>query len=181
MNTEEKDSKKVDLETSVMPDRDIAVKCEDDIEMTPTEPPKPAKPKIQKKKIDLKTKNVGPGPAGWKSTFLYGAEDNTFTAKIGPTGGKQGYEAITGRPSWGIAWYINDVLIPEVYVERDTTYKFIINGGNDPVNSAKNHPFYLTTSQDGGYIQLDADKRKDETVFAGVEGGNATAAGSLCQ
>ncbi|CAH1784589.1 unnamed protein product [Owenia fusiformis] len=130
---------------------------------------------------NLNTGNDGPAPTPWKKIELFGAMNNTFTAKIGPTGGKQGYEALTGRPSWGIAWYINNILIPEVYVVRNTTYKFIINGGNDPVNSAKNHPFYLTSSPDGGYIQLGADERKEERVFAGVEDGNATAAGSLCQ
>jgi hypothetical protein len=36
---------------------------------------------------------------------------------------------ITGQPSWGIAWYINDLLIPEIYVERGETYTFLVEGG----------------------------------------------------
>jgi hypothetical protein len=36
---------------------------------------------------------------------------------------------ISGHPSWGIAWYINDLLIPEIYVERGSTYTFIVEGG----------------------------------------------------
>ena len=34
-----------------------------------------------------------------------------------------------GQASWGIAWYINDLLIPEIYVERGQTYTFIVQGG----------------------------------------------------
>lgn len=42
-----------------------------------------------------------------------------------------------GTPSWGIAWYINDTLIPEITVERGQTYTFIVEGGNSPNNRAK--------------------------------------------
>lgn len=33
------------------------------------------------------------------------------------------------HPSWGIAWWINDKLIPEIYVERGQAYTFIVEGG----------------------------------------------------
>lgn len=42
-----------------------------------------------------------------------------------------------GHPSWGIAWYLNDLLIPEVYVERGQTYTFLIEGGNDETQPAR--------------------------------------------
>jgi len=35
----------------------------------------------------------------------------------------------SGEVSWGIAWYINDILIPEIYVERGETYTFLVEGG----------------------------------------------------
>ena len=35
-----------------------------------------------------------------------------------------------GHVSWGIAWYINGLLIPEIHVERGQTYTFIVEGGN---------------------------------------------------
>lgn len=56
-------------------------------------------------------------------------QSTMFTARIGPTGGKRGYSAITGYPSWGIAWWVNDLLIPEIYVERGQTYTFVVEGG----------------------------------------------------
>lgn len=58
-------------------------------------------------------------------------------ARIGPTGGKRGYTKITNLPSWGIAWYLNDLLIPELTVERGQTYTFIVEGGNDSTNPAR--------------------------------------------
>jgi hypothetical protein len=44
---------------------------------------------------------------------------------------------ISGHPSWGIAWYLNDLLIPELYVERGQTYTFLVEGGNDETQPAR--------------------------------------------
>lgn len=43
----------------------------------------------------------------------------------------------SGHPSWGIAWYLNDLLIPELYVQRGQTYTFLVEGGNDETNPAR--------------------------------------------
>ena len=77
-----------------------------------------------------------------------------------------------------------DKLIPLVEMRRGTTYRFLVNGGED-------HALYLTTSPDGGYDQLDPDQRAQETLLAGINilnqnnnGGvtefESTAAGPLC-
>lgn len=91
-----------------------------------------------------------------------------FTAKIGPTGGMRGYTPLTGHPSWGIAWWINDQLIPELVVERGKTYTFTVEGGNDPSNPARYHPFYICDSSEGGYGQKSNAKQARQKVFAGV-------------
>uniref|UniRef100_A0A8D8Q2Y6 Protein Skeletor, isoforms D/E n=1 Tax=Cacopsylla melanoneura TaxID=428564 RepID=A0A8D8Q2Y6_9HEMI len=91
-----------------------------------------------------------------------------FTARIGPTGGKRGYSAITGYPSWGHAWYINDLLIPELYVERGQKYTFVVEGGDDPTKSSRYHPFYITDSPEGGYGQRTESEQRRQRVFAGV-------------
>lgn len=75
------------------------------------------------------------GPKPWTPAKIIG--ENVFTARIGPTGGKRGYTAITGQPSWGIAWYINDLLIPELTVERGQTYTFVVEGGEDSTQPAR--------------------------------------------
>lgn len=59
-----------------------------------------------------------------------------------------GYPAITGHVGWGISWYINGLLIPEINVVRNKTYTFVVEGGNDPETAAKYHPFYI--SDDSG-------------------------------
>jgi hypothetical protein len=71
--------------------------------------------------------------------------------------------------SWGIAWYLNDLLIPVVELRRGTTYTFLISGGNTPGSNAEYHPFYLTTSASGGYAQISPAERAAQTVFAGIE------------
>ena len=49
-----------------------------------------------------------------------------FEAVLGPTGGRKGYEAITGEPSSdkSVVWWINGQLMPEIYVRRGKTYFF---------------------------------------------------------
>ncbi|KAI8506560.1 hypothetical protein Bbelb_159870 [Branchiostoma belcheri] len=106
----------------------------------------------------------------------------TFTARIGPAGGVRGYEGITGQPGWGIAWYINGLLIPELHVKRRQNYTFIVEGGDDASLPARYHPFYITDDPKGGYIQKTAAEKQEVAVFAGVdEEGNPTAAGRYCE
>ena len=58
-----------------------------------------------------------------------------------------------GRAGWGISWYINGTLIPQLIVERGRTYTFIIEGGNDTTDLSNYHPFYisLTPLVEGDY------------------------------
>ncbi|XP_063629705.1 protein Skeletor, isoforms B/C [Cydia splendana] len=135
------------------------------------------------------------GPAPWPPRVIAGVTN--FTARIGPAGGKRGYTPITdndiskgflpyGHPSWGIAWYINDQLIPELYVERGKTYTFIVEGGEDQTNPAKFHPFYISDSSEGGYGQKKPEDQNKQRVFAGVARDNEgyaypTAIGRYCE
>lgn len=95
--------------------------------------------------------------------------ETTITARIGPTGGKRGYTAITGRSSWGLAWYLNDMLIPELLVERGQTYTFVVEGGDRPSQPARYHPFYITDSAEGGFLQENEADQLNEKVYAGIE------------
>ncbi|KAL1494772.1 hypothetical protein ABEB36_010317 [Hypothenemus hampei] len=114
----------------------------------------------------------------------YEPEDGVFYAQMGPTGGKRGYPAITGHVGWGISWYINGLLIPEINVVRGKTYNFITEGGENPEISAKYHPFYITDDPIGGYSYKSPEEKKNITIFAGVryEDGEAipTGTGRLC-
>lgn len=56
-----------------------------------------------------------------------------------------------GHVGWGISWYINGLLIPEINVIRGKTYTFVVEGGHDPDVPAKYHPFYITDDPVGGY------------------------------
>lgn len=94
----------------------------------------------------------------------------TFRAQIGPTAGSRGYERVTGQSGWGIAWWINEELIPVLHVERGTEYTFHVEGGTDPENSAHYHPFYITDSSKGGGSKEDPDVlgKPGHQLFAGV-------------
>lgn len=93
-------------------------------------------------------------------------DDNVLYAQMGPTGGKQGYPAITGHVGWGISWYINGLLIPEIYLVRGQTYTFVVEGGLDPDVPAKYHPFYITDDPVGGYEYKTDEERKVCKLFS---------------
>lgn len=123
------------------------------------------------------------GPQPWPQNRI--VNEKKFTARIGPTGGKRGYTAITGIPSWGISWWINDQLIPEIVVERGQTYTFLVEGGDDSTQGARYHPFYITSSAEGGFGQKTEKEQLHENVFAGVEHENGypkpTGVGRYCE
>jgi len=113
-------------------------------------------------------------------------EDGVFFAQIGPTGGDNGYSAITGHVGWGISWYINGLLIPEIYVVRGKTYTFVVEGGDDKEFAAGYHPFYITDDPEGGYEFKSPAERRKVRVLAGVEqtrfgGPQPAATGRLCE
>jgi hypothetical protein len=69
----------------------------------------------------------------------------------------------------GIAWYINDLLIPVITMRRGTTYTFKVSGGDDDQSPSEYHPLYLTTSIAGGFSQLSPSERLSELILAGLE------------
>lgn len=104
----------------------------------------------------------------WYIPAIVCPNDRTFFAQIGPTAGHKGYEGITGRASWGVSWYINGLMIPELVVERGQSYRFIVEGGNDKTSVSRRHPFYLTDNIEGGFDFKTDDERIRERIFAGV-------------
>ncbi|RWS23194.1 Protein Skeletor:-like isoforms D/E, partial [Leptotrombidium deliense] len=117
----------------------------------------------------VETRN--PEPSGVSKTWKQHVIQNvtTLKAQIGPAGGSRGYTALTGIQSWGISWWINGFLIPEIHVERGKDYTFIVEGGDDPSKQATYHPLYITNSEEGGGAQypdsLNTEKHK---IYAGV-------------
>ncbi|XP_060880277.1 protein Skeletor, isoforms B/C [Metopolophium dirhodum] len=115
----------------------------------------------------------------------YEPDDGVFYAQMGPTGGKHGYSAITGHVGWGISWYINGLLIPEINVVRGQTYTFVVEGGLDTEIPAKYHPFYITDDPVGGYGYKTAEERDNIRIFSGVSVSKSgevipTGTGRLC-
>lgn len=68
-----------------------------------------------------------------------------------------------GHVGWGISWYINGLLIPEINVVRGRKYTFVVEGGSNPNVPARYHPFYITNDPVGGYFHK-TDKEKEVTL-----------------
>lgn len=122
----------------------------------------------------------------WSIPPIVCPADQKFVAQIGPTGGLKGYQGITGHLGWGITWYINGQMIPELFVQRGKTYKFIVEGGSDKTSSFRRHPLYITDSPEGGFDYKTDLERRNERIFAGVgvrtDGQFVpTATGRLCE
>ena len=88
----------------------------------------------------------------WERSII--KDENFLVARLGPTGGKRGYGAITGEPpsEKSVIWWINDKLLPDIYVERGKTYHFRVQGGDGRQHVESNHPLYITSDQVRSFI-----------------------------
>ncbi|XP_038046212.1 protein Skeletor, isoforms B/C-like isoform X2 [Patiria miniata] len=110
-----------------------------------------------------------PDRPGWPKQRINLEEE--LRVEIGQNGGKRGYESVTGKVGWGIAWYVNGRLIPEIHVVRGVNYTFTVFGGDDPDQSARYHPFYLTNDTVGGYAQQTEDEKRYVAIYSGPHTG----------
>ncbi|CAB0008451.1 unnamed protein product [Nesidiocoris tenuis] len=92
-----------------------------------------------------------------------------YTATLGPAGGKRGYQGITGMPNGGLAWYINGLLIPEIWMRRGFTYAIKIFGGNNPHSAELYNPLIITDEPHGGLERRSEDANRNVRVLAGVQ------------
>ena len=118
---------------------------------------------------------------GWDRNYI--KDKDLFVAQLGPTGGQKGYGTITGTsPSEkSVCWWINGKIMPEIYVYRGRTYYFRVQGGDGYQHVALNNPLYITDHRDGGYGQKSDYEKERETIFEGVQHGQATGVGTLCE
>lgn len=140
--------------------------CKSSLDSIPDE--NAPKPWPVRKLIGVKNITARIGPTGGKTDMLETILCQEKPSKCIHFSGKRGYEAQTGSPSWGIAWYLNDVLIPELYVERGETYTFTVEGGDKSSNPARYHPFYITDSPEGGLGQANDDEQQRTHNYAGT-------------
>ncbi|XP_014670377.1 PREDICTED: protein Skeletor, isoforms B/C-like [Priapulus caudatus] len=122
----------------------------------------------------------------WPPRILSGIPTRQFHFTMGPSGGKPGYTGTTGQVSWGIAYWVNGLLIPKLVLKRGETYIFIIETGNNPSHTASYHPVYITSDPIGGFIQNTEQERQSLLggVYYGIDGNQMPsegATGSFCE
>lgn len=93
----------------------------------------------------------------------------TFNSYIGPSGARKGYQYSTGQTSTALAWYINGLLAPEMWLRRGLTYAFRVYGGNNPHSAEYYHPLIITDEPHGGFDKLTDEQQSKIRVLAGVE------------
>ncbi|KAL7302503.1 hypothetical protein TKK_0005146 [Trichogramma kaykai] len=123
--------------------------------------------------------------AAWPKSMIFDRSVRTFRATIGPAAGRRGYQAITGQTTMGLAWYINGLLAPELYLRRGLTYSFQVFGGNNPHSAELYHPLIITDEPHGGFDRLSDLTQSGVRVLAGIEftrrgRPRPTAVGPLC-
>ncbi|XP_025837315.1 protein Skeletor, isoforms B/C-like [Agrilus planipennis] len=105
----------------------------------------------------------------WEKNQIFDRNIRTFNAYLGPSGGKKGYQGMTGQPSAPLAWYINGLLAPELWLRRGLTYSFKVRGGNNPHSAEFYHPLIITDEPHGGFDRLTDEAQARVRVLAGVE------------
>lgn len=155
---------------------DVYPKTNISIELNPKEP---------KKTCYAFTRSAPVVQEPWSKGQIFDKTIRVFKSTIGPSGAKKGYQAITGHTSTALAWYINGLLAPELWLRRGLTYVFKVNGGNDPHSPEYYHPMIITDEPHGGFDRLTDAAQSKIRVLIGVEYSRRgrprpTAAGPLC-
>jgi len=105
----------------------------------------------------------------WNINPIFNPTKRSFSARLGPAGGKRGYSGQTGLPSGSLAWYVEGFLAPVIYLRRGLTYTFKVEGGNNPRSAEFYHPFIITDEPVGGYYRMSEKQRSEIRVLAGVK------------
>jgi len=105
----------------------------------------------------------------WNIPPIFDPTKRSFSARLGPAGGKRGYSGQTGLPTGSLVWYMEGFLAPELYLRRGLTYTFKIEGGNNPRSEDYYHPFIITDEPVGGYYRMTEEQRSQVRVLAGVK------------
>jgi len=105
----------------------------------------------------------------WRIPPIWDAGKRTFNARLGPAGGKRGFSGLTGLPSSSLVWYVEGLMVPELYMRRGLPYTFKIEGGNNAGSAEYYHPFIITDEPVGGYNRLSDEQKSKIRVLAGVE------------
>lgn len=69
----------------------------------------------------------------------------------------------------GLAWYINGLLIPEIWMRRGFTYAIRIYGGNNPHSAELYNPLIITDEPHGGLERRSDEANRHIRVLAGVQ------------
>lgn len=143
------------------------------------------RPKVPAAVVITPGEKNGVVPDMWEKRQIYDRTIRTFNAYVGPSAGKKGYQGTTGFPSTTLAWYINGLLVPEIWLRRGLTYAFKVFGGNNPHSAEFYHPLIITDEPRGGFDTLSDEAQSRIRVLAGLEYSRRgrprpTAAGPLC-
>lgn len=121
------------------------------------------------------------GIDGWQISTLLGTPNRlTFTFQLGAPGGKKGYQYMARARPGNYVWYTNGY-IADLYLKRNVTYEFIVQGGNDKSTNDFYNPLYISDDPFGGFMKLSNDEREQVHIYAGATPSNADEmAGGLC-
>jgi len=107
--------------------------------------------------------------APWFVPPIFDPNRRIFSARLGPGGGRRGFSGKTGLPASNLVWYIEGLMVPDIYLKRGYSYSFKVQGGSNPNSAEFYHPFIITDEHVGGYDRLTEEQRKNVRVLAGVE------------
>ena len=54
--------------------------------------------------------------------------------RLGPGGGRRGYSGKTGLPASNLVWYIEGLMVPEIYLRRGLKYSFKVSSWSSYFN-----------------------------------------------
>ncbi|CAB3399362.1 unnamed protein product [Caenorhabditis bovis] len=101
-----------------------------------------------------------------------------FTFQLADTEHNKPYKGFPYLRSPRYIFYVNGVKTPDLYLQRNITYTFNVEGGKDKMIPEFYNPLYIGDDENGGYTQLSTNEVEKINVYSSenVE----THAGPLC-
>ncbi|EFO82455.1 hypothetical protein CRE_00223 [Caenorhabditis remanei] len=92
------------------------------------------------------------------------AERRNFTFQLGDIEHIKNYNGNLRSPKY--VWHVNSVMTPDLYLLRNVTYNFNVEGGREKMIPEFYNPLYIGDDENGGYNELSENEIERVTVHS---------------
>ncbi|CAI2357142.1 unnamed protein product [Caenorhabditis sp. 36 PRJEB53466] len=105
-------------------------------------------------------------------------ERRNFTFQLGDTENCKNLYGFPALRSPKYVWHVNSLMTPDLYLMRNVTYTFNVEGGREKMIPEFYNPLYIGDDENGGYNELSENEAERVTIYS--QGPVESNVGPLC-